>query len=154
MAIKFYRVRGEKYGCFSNFSPHGYHGSDGKWRNNSEAGFQAQKFAKTNPERYDQILSLKSPGAAASAGRSREFVIDPDWDRKRDDFMREELYHKFSENDDIREVLLSTGDEELIEDSPVDYYWGIGKTGKGKNMLGILLMELRDLLRGGDSDGV
>jgi predicted NAD-dependent protein-ADP-ribosyltransferase YbiA (DUF1768 family) len=43
---------------------------------------------------------------------------------------------------------MDTGTEELIEDSPVDYYWGCGADGSGKNMLGKLLMELREELKG------
>ena len=149
MAIKFYRVHGEKYGCFSNFSPNGYHGQDGKWRHNSEAGFQAQKFAGINNERYEYILSLKKPSEAAKAGRSRDFKIVSDWENKRDDAMYDELYHKFTSpfNAEALRVLISTGDEELIEDSPIDYYWGIGKNGTGQNKLGKLLMNLREELK-------
>ena len=44
---------------------------------------------------------------------------------------------------------LATGDEELVEDSPNDYYWGRGRSGTGKNMLGRILMEVRDELRSG-----
>jgi len=44
-------------------------------------------------------------------------------------------------------VLLSTGDEQIIENSPIDYYWGCGADGSGKNMLGQVLMEIREILR-------
>ncbi len=43
--------------------------------------------------------------------------------------------------------LLATGDEELIENAPNDYYWGCGADGTGLNMTGKLLMELRTELR-------
>jgi len=43
--------------------------------------------------------------------------------------------------------LLSTGDAEIVENSPIDYYWGCGANGSGKNRLGIILMEVRDILR-------
>ncbi|WP_081589256.1 MULTISPECIES: NADAR family protein [Fischerella] len=52
-----------------------------------------------------------------------------------------------SAHTDIREILLSTGDEEIVENSPIDYYWGCGADGSGKNMLGIILMEVREILR-------
>jgi predicted NAD-dependent protein-ADP-ribosyltransferase YbiA (DUF1768 family) len=42
---------------------------------------------------------------------------------------------------------LATGDEEIIENSPIDSYWGCGADGQGKNMLGKILMETRDILR-------
>jgi predicted NAD-dependent protein-ADP-ribosyltransferase YbiA (DUF1768 family) len=43
-------------------------------------------------------------------------------------------------------LLLSTGNATLIEDSPMDFYWGCGSDGTGKNMLGKILMEYRDIL--------
>ena len=54
---------------------------------------------------------------------------------------------KFEQHAEIREVLLGTGDAEIIENAPGDYYWGIGSRGTGKNMLGIILMEVRAELR-------
>lgn len=44
-------------------------------------------------------------------------------------------------------ILLSTGNEEIIEKTTKDYYWGCGEDGTGKNMLGKILMETRDVLR-------
>jgi ribA/ribD-fused uncharacterized protein len=61
--------------------------------------------------------------------------------------MREAIRFKFTNHEDIKEILLSTGEDELVEDSPIDYYWGIGADGTGKNMLGKLLMELRTDLK-------
>jgi ribA/ribD-fused uncharacterized protein len=43
--------------------------------------------------------------------------------------------------------LLSTGNQLIVENSPVDYYWGCGADGSGKNMLGKILMEVREILR-------
>jgi ribA/ribD-fused uncharacterized protein len=61
--------------------------------------------------------------------------------------MREAVLAKFRSHPDIRETLLSTGDEEIIENAPGDYYWGVGANGSGKNMLGRILMDVRDELR-------
>jgi N-glycosidase YbiA len=65
----------------------------------------------------------------------------------KDNIMRKAVLCKFETHGDIREILLSTGDEEIVENSPIDYYWACGKDGSGKNMLGIILMEVRDKLR-------
>jgi N-glycosidase YbiA len=43
--------------------------------------------------------------------------------------------------------LLATGDDLLVENAPGDYYWGCGKDGSGKNRLGTILMEVREILR-------
>ncbi len=64
--------------------------------------------------------------------------------------MRGVLRAKFTQHQDLRELLLSTGDARLVEsaktDNPVNRLWG-EVNGKGKNMLGVLLMELRSELR-------
>jgi N-glycosidase YbiA len=56
---------------------------------------------------------------------------------------------KFQIHLEIRQVLLGTGDEEIVENAPNDYYWGCGKDGTGKNQLGLTLMQVRDRLRQG-----
>ena len=51
MPIYFYGVRTKIYGCFSNFSPHGFE-LDGYWWPTNEHYFQAQKFATTDRLRF------------------------------------------------------------------------------------------------------
>jgi ribA/ribD-fused uncharacterized protein len=76
--------------------------------------------------------------------------IAPDWSRVKFDRMRGVLYAKFTQHPELKEILLATGDARLVEsatvDNPVNRLWG-EVNGKGKNMLGVLLMELRDKLR-------
>lgn len=62
--------------------------------------------------------------------------------------MRKAVIAKFPQNEDIKEILLQTGNEKIIEATTDDYYWGCGTDGTGKNMLGKILMEVRQLLRG------
>lgn len=61
--------------------------------------------------------------------------------------MRRALEAKFRQHAELITLLLSTGDEELIEHTDTDCFWGDGGDGKGRNMLGHLLMELRGRLR-------
>ncbi|WP_071188768.1 NADAR family protein [Trichormus sp. NMC-1] len=143
MTIYFYSTR-EEYGCFSNFSPHGFTLDDLYWTT-SEHYFQAQKFIGTHHS--EQIRLVKTPKDAARMGRQRNRPLRSDWEQVKDDIMRKALLCKFSSHSDIREILLSTGNQELVENSPIDYYWGCGSDGSGKNMLGIILMEIRELLR-------
>lgn len=123
MTIYFYSTR-EKYGCFSNFSPHGFE-LDGVYWATSEHYFQAQKFAGTL--HADQIREVKTPKDAARMGRDRKRPLRPDWEQVKDDIMRKAVLCKFETHKDICELLLSTGDELIIENSPIDYYWGCGK---------------------------
>jgi hypothetical protein len=143
MTIYFYNIR-EQYGCFSNFSPHGFVLDELYW-STSEHYFQAQKFIGT--PYLEKLRLVKTPKEAANMGRQRTLPLRPDWEDVKDNIMRKAVFSKFSTNKDIQEILLSTGNEELVENSPIDYYWGCGADGSGKNMLGIVLMEVRQQLK-------
>ncbi len=145
MPIYFYSTRSE-YGSFSNFSRHGFE-LDGEYWPTTEHYFQAQKFPET--EHCDQIRQAKTPKDAAKMGRDRSRPLRQDWEQVKDDIMRKAVLRKFETHADIREILLATGDDEIVENAPTDYYWGCGKNGSGKNMLGQILMELREVLRKG-----
>ena len=143
MPIRFYSVK-DKYGEFSNFSLHPFELDGLRWLT-SEAYFQAQKF---DDEAYrEQIRAATSPMTAAKLGRSRSVPLRPDWEQVKDDAMRRALLAKFSTHPALRELLLSTGDEPLIEATTDDYYWGVGTRGDGLNRLGELLVELRAQFR-------
>lgn len=143
MAIYFYKIK-EKYGCFSNFSHYGFE-LDGKWWMTSEHYFQAQKFHNTI---YEEIVRLlDNPMQAAEMGRNRKLPLRKDWEEVKDAVMKKAVLEKFKQNWEICEVLLSTGSEEIIEKTVNDYYWGCGKDDSGKNMLGVILMEIREELQ-------
>lgn len=144
MTIYFYSNREVPYGVFSNFSPQGVD-LDGVWWPTTEHYFQAQKFAGT--PYAEKIRMASSPKQAADLGRSREVPVRADWEKIKDDVMFNAVKRKFELHTELRELLLSTGDEELVENAPGDYYWGCGADGSGKNQLGITLMRVRTLLR-------
>ncbi|MCC7447236.1 MAG: NADAR family protein [Anaerolineae bacterium] len=143
MTIYFYSTQGE-YGCFSNFSRHGFD-LDGAYWPTSEHYFQAQKFVGT--PHVEDVRNAKTPKEAAKIGRDDKRPLRTDWEQVKDDVMRRAVLRKFETHADIRAILLSTGDEELVENSPTDRYWGCGKDGTGKNVLGKILVEVRDILR-------
>jgi ribA/ribD-fused uncharacterized protein len=143
MTIYFYSTR-EEYGCFSNFSPHGFELDNLYWYT-SEHYFQAQKFVGTF--HVEQIRLVKSPKDVARMGRERSRPLRPDWEQVKDDIMRKAVLRKFENHADIRQILLSTDNEEIVENSPIDYYWGCGADGSGQNRLGTILMEVREKLR-------
>ncbi|RAL25811.1 Swarming motility protein ybiA [Thermoflavimicrobium daqui] len=141
MPIYFYRTN-EKYGCFSNFASYPIE-LDGQIWPTSEHYFQAQKFITINPSYSEKIRNTKSPMIAAKLGRSRKIPIRPDWEDVKDDVMRKVVLCKVMTHRDVHEYLVSTGDEEIIEKTTHDRYWGCGIDGTGKNMLGKILMEVR-----------
>jgi ribA/ribD-fused uncharacterized protein len=141
--ILFYSVSDE-YGCFSNFAPYPIQ-LDGKRWPTSEHYFQAQKFEDAGHQ--ESIRKARSPMIAARMGRDRKKPLRRDWESVKVAIMRQAVRAKFSQHEDIRHVLLSTGEAALVEHTENDDYWGDGGDGSGKNMLGRILMEVRDELR-------
>ncbi len=145
MTIYFYSTR-DAYGCFSNFSRHGFE-LDSFWWMTSEHYFQAQKFLTTDILWFEKIKEVKSPKEAAKMGRSRSHPLRNDWEDVKEELMKTAVLNKFKTHEDIRDILLATENKLIVENSPMDYYWGCGKDGSGKNRLGIILMEVREILR-------
>jgi N-glycosidase YbiA len=141
--INFYRVS-DPYGFFSNFAPYPITIAGVTWPT-SEHYFQAQKF--DDPTIQARIRATPSPMAAATLGRDRSFSLRPDWEQVKDQVMYEALRAKFTQHPELRAQLLGTGDATLVEHTTNDAYWGDGGDGRGRNMLGTLLMRLRDELR-------
>ena len=141
--IRFYRQTDE-YGCFSNFYPSPVFLKGKRWRT-TEHYFQAQKYAGT--PREEEIRRASKASLAAELGRTRRHPLRPDWESVKDAVMREAVLAKFTQHDDLRALLLATGDAVLIEHTDRDSYWGDGGDGSGRNMLGQILMSVRQELR-------
>lgn len=143
MTISFYTPREEPYGCFSNLSRHGIE-IDGAWWPTVEHYFQAQKF--TGTPYVVQIQSASTPKQAAEMGRNRNLPLRSDWEQVKDEVMFKAILRKFETHHRLQTLLLSTGEEEIVESAPGDYYWGCGADGNGQNKLGKLLMKVRSIL--------
>ena len=141
--INFYGTKDE-YGCFSNFSRHRIFLKDKYWQT-TEHYFQAQKFAGTEHE--EKVRLAPTPMKAASMGRSRKRPLRRDWEKVKDEIMLEALRVKFTQREELKKTLLSTDDAILVEHTANDNYWGDGGDGSGKNMLGKLLMQVREEIR-------
>ncbi len=143
MTVFFYKTD-EEYGCFSNFSHHGFL-VDGKWWPTSEHYFQAKKFEGTKYE--ESIRLLDNPMKAAKMGRDSALPLRKDWESVKDDIMRKAVTEKFAQNPAIAAILLQTDEQQIVERTTTDYFWGCGTDGSGKNMLGLILMDTREALR-------
>lgn len=107
----------------------------------NEHFFQAMKTL--SPSEREKIASAPTPGQAKRLGRQVELRWD--WESVKEDVMLTGLRYKFS-NPDLKEKLLATGNEELVEGNWWgDQYWGVCD-GIGKNKLGKLLMKVREEL--------
>ena len=140
--ILFYS-RDEKYGWLSNF----YRAKqiiDGVEYPTNEHFYQCMKAR-------DKLLKIwirnaPYPYYAMKVGRLLRLEkkeIFSDWEDVKVSVMAIGLLAKFTQNPDLKQKLLDTGDASLHENSPTDMFWGI----KGKDMLGKLLMKVREELR-------
>jgi hypothetical protein len=146
MTIYFYKVN-QPYGCFSNFSPHGIHLQGTHWPT-VEHYYQSQKFVGTADVALIPLIhAAVTPEKAAALGRDRSRSLRPDWEQVKTQVMREAVLKKFLTHPDIQAILISTGDQHIVENSPTDYYWGCGSDRTGHNHLGIILMSVRQEIR-------
>lgn len=137
--MKIDSFRGD-YFFLSNFyeAPVSY---DGLTYKNNEAAFQAQK---TNAKDRHTFTDL----SASEAKRlGRIVILRRDWEHVKVKIMYEIVKAKFEQNPDLRIKLLNTGDAELEEGNTWgDRIWGT-VNGSGQNLLGKILMQVRDELR-------
>ena len=138
-----------------------------------EHAYQAMKSEV--PDEQVQIRRANSPGEAKRMGRL--VILRPDWEEVKVQIMRELLWQKFSPKTHLREKLLGTGLQTLIEGNNWgDTYWGatprqknvvpsppeciwaydveIDKNLVGYNKLGQLLMATRTELTFQKKDGI
>ena len=147
MDIKFYRANEKPYGAFSNL----YRREivfEGVTYPTSEHAYQAGKPRKDAVREW--LLAAPTPSLLAMAAHGLYvWDIQPDWSKTKFDRMKRVLQAKFAQHEDLAKLLLSTGKARLVEAATVDNLvnrtWG-EVDGVGKNMLGKLLMEVREEL--------
>ena len=124
-----------------------------RWLTN-EALFQSLRFSEV--EIREKIRAEKSPMSAKMVAKPfREKMVVKPLSEKDLDNMRLCLRLKFNQHPALREKLLITGDHIIFEDVSKRHgahhrFWGAVKAGdrlEGENMLGKLLMELREEIR-------
>lgn len=104
---------------------------------NNEAAFQAMKC----PKRASEFCDL-DPSAAKKLGR--HISLRPDWEQVKETIMYDVCLAKFTQHEDLKTKLLSTGSALLIEGNNWnDKEWGVCN-GEGNNKLGKILMRIRD----------
>jgi len=141
MPIYFYD---QWYDVLNNFSANAVE-IDGVLYPTSEHAYQAAKC--TDLTGKQEIIAAKSPLLAKSVSNQKyKFAKDPEWNAKKISIMESILRSKLSQHQEVRDALVKSGNEEIIEDSPVDAFWGRGKDGDGENQLGKLWMKIRSEL--------
>lgn len=147
-------------GPFSQWDKHGFT-IDGVFYKTAEYWMMAEKARLFNDEEtLQKIIAAKSPREAKDLGRKIKGFNEEIWAEHRYDIVRIGNIYKFSQNEDLKQILLNTGNKILIEASPVDSIWGIGLAEKdprakdptqwlGLNLLGFALTDVRDALQHG-----
>ncbi len=107
---------------------------------------------------FRKIMAAPGPRECKALGRTVAGFDPAVWDRHKGDIVLRGSLAKFSQNAELREYLLGTGNTVLAEASPYDRIWGVGlaqddppirdpRNWRGENLLGFVLMEARDSLR-------
>lgn len=117
---------------------------------------KAELFSDT--ETATKILECSSPAETKKLGREVKNYVDSVWLEHRYKIVLEGNYHKFNQNAKLKTFLLETQNQVIVEASPVDAIWGIGMAAdhvnvnnpeewRGLNLLGFVLMEVRDIIK-------
>lgn len=146
--IRFYRSNEKPYGAFSNLFRRTVH-FDGVAYPTAEHAYQAGKARKEEVRNW--ILSAPTPSLVAMAAHGLyTWDIAPNWSKIKFERMKGILLAKYTQHEDLKLLLLGTGNARLVEsatvDNSVNRLWG-EVNGVGKNMLGVLLMQVRDEIR-------
>lgn len=151
---------GEKeiFGFLSNFYPTTF-SVDNKTFNCSEQYFMKKKqelFDPSNQVLAADIMNESNPKNIKNYGRKVKNFTEQTWNVNKYKSMYDGVYAKFLQNPELKAKLLATGEKILVEASPYDKIWGIGfnksdalvnKSKWGQNLLGKVLMEVRDKLK-------
>lgn len=132
----------EGYTFLSNFyeAPLSYRGLT---YGSAEAAFQAQKCLTE-----EEKLPFTEARPGKCKGMGRRVKLRPDWEQVKAGLMEEIVRAKFTQNEELKRLLLATGSKRLVEGNTWgDTFWGVDlRSGRGENHLGVILMKVREEL--------
>ncbi|WP_377160657.1 NADAR family protein [Roseateles sp. UC29_93] len=150
--------RGVNASCFSQWYDASFQVGTETFRTAEHFMMAAKAMLFGDQVLRQQILEAKTPDLAKQLGRQVAGFDERRWAEHRFDIVVAANMGKFGGNGPLRRFLLGTGDQVLVEASPVDSVWGIGLAAndadarnpaqwKGLNLLGFALMEVRARLK-------
>ena len=153
---------GEENGYLSNWYPSDFTYTDIRF-SSMEQYMMYQKAVCFRDERTaSEILRTDDVAEIKALGRQVAGYDDNTWNGIRQIVIYEGLLAKFSQNEELKQQLMETGDATLAECAVRDRIWGIGLSmtdpnrsdkanWKGQNLLGYALMMVRDKLKRGEA---
>lgn len=144
MTIYFYEPDDE-HGYLANFSRHPIVIGGIVW-STVEHFFHAQKFILCK-EVFEAISIANSPAKAKQIGKKFRARRRSDWRGVRQGVMKMAIEAKFSQHLNLMRSLLATDNRMIVELANNDWYWGCGYNGRGINMMGRIIMHVRNQLQ-------
>ena len=141
--IEFYKEFGE-LGYLANYSNHGFT-KNGIFYKTVEHYYQSEKF--DDPEIKKRIINAPTPKEASNIGRDRSNIRKENFKEIKNQVMFDGILEKFRQNRDIAYKLIETRNKKIAEATIDEYYWGIGKDKSGKNVIGDILVKVRERIK-------
>lgn len=145
---------------FSNFYPCNFDLDDEIWISSEQFFMACKARCFDDYDSYKQIRIATTPEQAKKLGRKVKGFDDKIWDKVKYQLMYAGVYAKFSQNEDLKNFLLSSEFEgkDFVEGSPFDGVWGVKmdyrnpdidnpENWNGENLLGKVLNEVRNKLK-------
>jgi len=103
-----------------------------------------------DPEYHEKLRTTTKCHYMKILGNTRQIKLRPDWEEVKENIMMIALRAKFDQYPELKQILLSTAGNSLVEHTENDTYWGDAGDGSGLNILGDLLVELREYYHNND----
>jgi len=143
MTIEFYKEFGD-LGYLANYSNHGFT-KNGVFYKTVEHYYQSEKFS--DEELKKKIINAPTPKEASNIGRDRSNIRIEGFTSIKNQVMFDGILEKFRQNRDIAYKLIETRNNKIAEATIDEYYWGIGKDKSGKNVIGDILVKVRERIK-------
>lgn len=157
MTIVCFHNPGEENGYLSNWYPSAFKLRDVRFSSMEQYMMHQKAVRFGDMDAAASVLATDDAARIKALGRAVKGYDDGMWSGVRQVVVYEGLLAKFSQSEELRDRLLSTGDAVLAECAVRDRIWGIGRAmddparldpsmWRGRNLLGYALMMAREKL--------
>ena len=141
---KIFLSRTDALNPLASYSKYSFELDDAEWPS-LEHYYQGMKFE--DPEIREQVRNAPDPSGAARLAGQHKKKIRKDWRKLKQTYMTRGAYIRCRTHPEVARALLQTADSIIVESSQFDYFWGCGRDGRGDNVFGRILMEVRERIK-------